>query len=80
MSQKIADEDGALHCSLGQRARDRRVKANLSMADAGDKLGISLSQVSRKELGEHPYTPAELVRLAKLYGCKVEDFFKGLKI
>lgn len=80
MSARIAAQDRTLHFELGQRTRDIRLKLHLTMMDAGNELGISFSQISRKEHGQHNYTPAELMRLAKLYKCKVGDFFKGLKI
>lgn len=80
MTAEISAQDRTFDFKIGQRTRKIRLDAGLTMVDAAEVLGISFSQISRKEYGQNPYTSAELVRLAKLYKTTVEKFFRGLKI
>lgn len=65
---------------LGRNLKRARVRAKLSQTAAGDAIGVSFSQLSRYELGQNPVPAAMLPRLAKLYGVKVDEFFRGLRL
>lgn len=77
---RVSASDKALHKRIGERLHDRRTGCGLFLTDVGKALDISFGQVSRYEKGATPLTPAMLVRLAKLYGCTVGEFFDGLVI
>lgn len=76
----IASEDARFQVRLGARIRSKRTDAGKFLTEGGKAVGVSMSQMSRYELGEAPVSPASLVRLARLYKCEVGDFFDGLAI
>lgn len=56
-----------------ENLRRLREKANLTQQDVAAALGITRSAVSRWESGRKKPSSGRLLRLAKLYGCTVED-------
>ncbi len=56
------------------RLREARKKAGLTQEEVAEVLGFSQKQVSRIELGDRRVDPAELARLAKLYGKSLKHF------
>lgn len=72
--------DQELHARLGRNLKRARARAKISQPVAGAAIGTTFSQISRYELGQNPITPAMLARLAKLYGCEVAEFFRGLRL
>lgn len=61
---------------LGDALRARRSASKLTVRQSADKSGLVGSTVSRLETGqiESP-KPEHLQRLARAYGCDVEDFY-----
>ena len=54
---------------LGQRLRELRQAAGLTMPDAGRLLGVTHQTISNMELGVHRVRKAELALLLESYGA-----------
>lgn len=59
--------------TMQNRLKEYRKKAGLTLEDAGHRLGISTSQVSRIEGGSSDTTLTRLGEFAQLYGCHAAD-------
>ena len=55
------------------KLRNARVSAGLSVSDVMRELGVSDAAVYQWETGQTQPKVANLVKLAKLYGCSVDD-------
>lgn len=64
--------------AVGVRITAARQTANVMPSVVAKKLGRSVAQVYRLEAGATAPRSYDLVEMAKLYGCKVADFFEGL--
>lgn len=60
--------------SIGARIREKRSLANMSLDEAADLSGISLSRLSRYEIGEHAIDGVSMVKLANAFGCDPMEF------
>jgi Zn-dependent peptidase ImmA (M78 family)/DNA-binding XRE family transcriptional regulator len=58
---------------LGRRLAATRRARNLSQEDVARHLGVSRPTVVAMEKGTRATKPAELIRLAELYGCSLHD-------
>lgn len=56
-----------------QRVRARRVEQGLSLAELGERCGMSASMVSRLETGERRLTVDHLALLARALGVSVDE-------
>src|SRR5579875_3552844 len=67
--------DGGMdfYVSLGARLKAFRVRAGLSQADLGARLGRSASAINRYETGQRRLPAEDLIRLAELLGVSPED-------
>lgn len=64
---------------LGQRLKELRAAAGLSVREAADWIGKSPSYISKIEMrGEIP-TPELLIKIAEVYGADVEELFQAAK-
>ncbi len=63
---------------FGRRLKQARKKAGLTMTQAGEKVYISQSVVSRYEKGESIPTIDRVLALANLYGVSI-DWLCGIK-
>ncbi|WP_062224417.1 helix-turn-helix domain-containing protein [Aureimonas sp. D3] len=63
---------------LGRRLRDLRQRASLPMSVLGEQLGISHQQIYKYESGSNRLSTSGLVRLARVLGAEVSEFFEGL--
>lgn len=62
--------------SIGDSLKEARNKCRLSLKDVHDRCGVTDSKLSRMERGEgKPLDPAELKKLAQLYGIGVVPIY-----
>src|ERR1700739_3985359 len=59
---------------LGSRLQDARRSAGLTQPAVADRMEMARTTIVAIEKGERRITPAELIRLAKLYHRHVSDF------
>lgn len=64
---------------VGAAIRARREELGLTLKDLAHGMPISLSQISRYELGDSSLDPATLMLFAKRLGCTVEELMQDLK-
>jgi len=59
----------------------RTVERSMTQAELGAKCTDKLSpqQISKYENGEDQISAARLVDFARVFGCNILDFFKGIK-
>lgn len=62
---------------VGQKIHERRVKTGLSLAELGEKVGISHQQIQKYECGLSRVSASCLFQLAKVLGVSSEYFFSG---
>ena len=60
--------------AIGALARNLRLERDWPLREAAEKLGWSLTLLSKKERGEISINPRERAELAKVYGLSIEDF------
>ena len=63
---------------LGERLRDKRMKARLTQAELAEELGTQANRVSDWELGWHVPTLPLLERIAAVYGLTVSGLLRGV--
>lgn len=59
---------------IGARLRSIRIKAEMTQAEVGKKLGIAYAQIQKYEYGQNRVSLSTAVRLADILECKVIDF------
>lgn len=69
MTSKIDPEAVA----IGRAVRGAITTAGLSLPEAADQAGLSLSTLSRRVNGTLPFTFPELVRVAAVCGVRVSE-------
>lgn len=62
--------------TLGTRLQEARKARQMTQQQAADLLGVARTTVVAIEKGERRVQPQELVRLADLYGCDVNDLLR----
>lgn len=63
--------------AIGQRAASIRYRKDIRQNKAAELLGLSTnSQLSNMERGHIAITLRMLLKMRKLYGCKMADFFQ----
>ena len=62
--------------NLPKRLREKRKKAGLTLEQAADKVGLSVSQVSRLERGESEITLSQVQRFADAYDFRLNDLLR----
>jgi transcriptional regulator with XRE-family HTH domain len=60
---------------IGALLRQERNRANMSLKDVSDHIGIATARIKAFELGERPIPLPELEVILAVYGTRVEDFF-----
>jgi transcriptional regulator with XRE-family HTH domain len=60
---------------IGALLRQERNRANMSLKDVSDHLGIATARIKAFEMGERPIPLPELEVILAVYGARVEDFF-----
>lgn len=64
------------HADIGTRIRALRYEAGLTLENVSDKLGISVQMMSQIERGVNQLSLLNADKLAKLYGCSINDILK----
>ena len=59
--------------------KDKRNEKGMTQQQAGDALGITQTSLSYYELGKRQPKPAMLVKMARLYGCTVDELLADPK-
>lgn len=62
--------------NLGQELQMARTKRGLTQADAAQVLGVARTTITAIEKGERRIKADELIKLARAYGKKVNDFIR----
>ena len=57
--------------------RKHRELAGLTQAEAAKKLDISVDSIRRYESGEREPRASDLMRMAQLFGCSIDDLVKS---
>ncbi len=65
--------------TLGERIKYFRLKADLNQDTASQKLNMTSGHLGRIERGERKPTAERLEQFAKLYKCKVSDFYQDIE-
>ena len=60
-----------------KRLRAARVAAGLTQVEAARRLRTTQAFISKSESGDRRVDAGEIVRFAKLYGCRPADFFEA---
>jgi transcriptional regulator with XRE-family HTH domain len=60
---------------LHEKIRSIRENKKLSQGYLAQELGLDQSQYSRREKGEIPFVPNEIVRISKLLETSISDLF-----
>lgn len=63
---------------LGRRLRELRQSAGLPLSALCEQLGLSHQQIYKYESGANRLSASGLVRLARVLGVNVSDFFEGI--
>jgi transcriptional regulator with XRE-family HTH domain len=66
--------------NIGKRLKSIRLQAGLSQRELAEKVGISAQTISKYERGLDTPGSADLIRLAKAFGVRVEYFFRPINI
>lgn len=69
----MAHED--IRARIATRLQDARKSKGYTLAQVGEMLGVSPSQLSRIENGNQDISVVEMMRFANLYDISVVDFF-----
>lgn len=64
------------HADIGTRIRALRYEAGLTLEKVSDELGVSIQMMSQIERGVNQLSLLNADKLAKLYGCTIEDILK----
>lgn len=56
--------------------REKRTEAGMMQREAAQKLGIAQNTLSQLETGTNKVKADMLPKLARLYGCSIEDLFE----
>ncbi|MBQ8401533.1 MAG: helix-turn-helix transcriptional regulator [Clostridia bacterium] len=64
------------HADIGTRIRALRYEAGLTLESVSGELGISVQMMSQIERGVNQLSLLNADKLAKLYGCTIEDILK----
>lgn len=70
------DETEALRTALRKNLRRARTQAGLSQREVAQRLGMSRPTYTYYETGHTAPSVFDLYRLARLYGCLMEDFLR----
>jgi transcriptional regulator with XRE-family HTH domain len=62
---------------VGNNVRANRTELGLSQANIAEQLGLSLAEYQQYESGGRRFGPERLLRLARLFGVRPQDFFEG---
>jgi transcriptional regulator with XRE-family HTH domain len=57
-----------------EKLKAQRINAGLSIKTVASTLGLARSTIWQYEAGKRKVSFDTLIALAKLYGCKVDDF------
>jgi len=59
------------------KIKEMRKRENLSQVKLADKLNVSQGLISHWELGRHNPTTSELIKLAQIFNCTIDDLIKA---
>ena len=57
--------------------RKFRESYGLTQSQVAEKIGVSLDTVSRYETGKREPRASDLMRMAQLFGCSIDDLVKS---
>lgn len=72
----MAQDDSPADKALGAQLRQMRLAAGLTLAEAGQALGVSYQQVQKYEKGLSRLSATSLPVLARLYRTSYQAFFE----
>lgn len=58
------------------KLKKARLKAGLTLSDAGERIGVSDAAVCQWEKGKTKPKAELLPKIASAYGCTIDDLFK----
>lgn len=61
---------------LGRELQQAREKSGIKQSDAAKHIGVARTTLSAIEHGERRIQPAELIKLARLYSCQVNELLR----
>lgn len=65
-----------IKCGDFVKMREKRTEAGMMQREAAQKLGIAQNTLSQLETGTNKVKADMLPKLARLYGCSIEDLFE----
>jgi Predicted transcriptional regulators len=66
---------GVIEIKTINKFREKRLQASIAQEEVAKKLGIGQSTVSAWETGESHPRAEMLPKIAKIYGCTIDDLF-----
>lgn len=73
-------ETGVVDVALGQRIRQARIAAHLSMRELAVKVGVSHTAIAKYERDHIAPGPSTLIRLARVLDVRTEYFFREQRV
>lgn len=77
LSENSIDFSNSIDIYVGQKLRDFRRRANITMFDLAEKVGISHQQIHKYELGQTKLSTGMLFKLSKIFSVTPNCFFEG---
>ena len=71
------DLSGSIDLHVGQKLRDFRRRANITMFDLAERVGISHQQIHKYELGQTKISTGMLFNFCKIFSVTPNCFFEG---
>lgn len=65
---------------IGANVRRLRLQAGLTQARLARELDVSRSLIGVAEAGRKGFRAERMPTMARLFGCRVSDFFEGLEV
>ena len=67
------------HNQIGDKIRELRTRSNLTQADLGKLVGVSMQAVSKWENGTAEPSTSNLLALAKLFNVSAEELLREVE-
>lgn len=82
ISEKLSAEEKEEHkidLYVGQRIREKRLKAGLTLSFVAKKLGVSLQTVQKYEQGNTRVSASTMYKLCRVFSVQSNYFFEGIE-
>jgi len=77
LSQHSKDKSISIDEYVGQKLRDFRKRAMITLFDLAEKVGVSHQQIHKYELGQTKISTGMLYRFCKIFSVTPNSFFEG---